>query len=92
MIAVEDILDMTDLTAEEIAAIAEHEHSSEVNAAVLAQYLLEHHHGAARVQDMICDDIRAALHKGDLAHARELFATLRHFMTEHPEAAHGIRS
>ncbi|WP_108260233.1 hypothetical protein [Mangrovicoccus ximenensis] len=91
MISVQDIIDMTDLTPDEIEAVAEHEHLCSVNAAALAQYMLEHHNGAAKVQDMICDDIREALHKGDLPHARDLFATLRHFMAEHPEAAHGIR-
>jgi hypothetical protein len=38
---------------------------------------------------MICDDIRAALGRGDLPHARALFAALRHVMAKHPEAACG---
>lgn len=91
MINMHDIIDMTDLTEAEIAAIAEHEGLPTVNAAALAQYVLAHHRGAARVHDMIADDIRAALHKQDLDHARELYATLKHFLAEHPEAAHGVR-
>jgi len=45
------------------------------------------HRGPQRVQQMICEDIRDALRRDDVAHARELFATLRHYMAEHPEAA-----
>lgn len=91
MINTDDIIDMTDLTAAEIDAIAEHEGLPVVNAAALAQYVLAHHRGAARVHDMICDDIRAALHRRDLSHARDLYATLKHFLSEHPEAVHGVQ-
>ena len=89
MITADDVIDMTDLTHEEIAAIAEHEGLPDVNAAALADYMVHMHHGTAHVQAMICDDIRLALHRDDLAHARELYATLRHFMASHPEAARG---
>ena len=34
---------------------------------------------------MIGEDMRDALMAGNLAHARELYATLRHFMATHPE-------
>lgn len=91
MINMHDIVDMTDLTDDEIAAVAEHEGLSKLNAAALAQYVLAHHRGAARVHDMICDDIRAALHKKDIDHARDLYVTLKHFIAEHPEAVHGVR-
>ncbi len=91
MITVTDIIDITDLTVAEIDAIAEHECLPRVNAAALAQYVLEHHRGTARVHDMICDDIRAAMHRGDVCHARELYETLRHFILHHPEAVHGVR-
>lgn len=89
MITLDDIEDMTDLSREEIAALAEHEHISEGNAALLGDYLMHMHHGPQRVQQMICEDIRAALHADDKAHARALFATLRQFMADHPEAARG---
>ena len=76
MIAVEDIEDLTDLTRDEIAAIAEHEYTGLVNAAMLGDYLMHKHHGPQRIQQMICDDIRVALHKDDVGHARELFHVL----------------
>lgn len=90
MITLDDIEDITDLTRDEIAALAEHEHVGLMTATLLGDYLMHQHHGPARVQQMICDDIRTALHKGDLPHARGLFATLRDYMTEHPEAARGV--
>ncbi len=89
MISLDDIEDMTCLTREEIAAIAEHEHLPEVNASALGEYLMHLHRGPQQVQAMICEDIRDALHKDDVAHARALFATLRHFIAEHPEAVRG---
>ena len=48
------------------------------------------HHGPQRVQEMMCDDIRQALHADDLSHARELFVVLKHFIAEHPDAARGV--
>ncbi|MEM1266105.1 MAG: hypothetical protein AAGI50_08830 [Pseudomonadota bacterium] len=90
MISIDDIIGMTDLTEDEIAAIGEHEHMELAPAAAMAGYLMHKHHGPAKIQAMICDDTREALHKGDLAHAWTLFAALRHFMAEHSEAARGV--
>jgi hypothetical protein len=90
MITLDDIEDMTCLTREEIDAVAEHEGLPEVNAACLAEYMMHQHHGPARLQEMICDDIRAALHRDDLAHAKDLYGVLHHFLREHPEAVRGV--
>ncbi|SMX49239.1 hypothetical protein [Maliponia aquimaris] len=89
MITLDDIEDMTCLTREEIEAVAELGHLPEVNAACLADYIMHQHHGPARVQEMICEDIRAALHRGDKTHVRELYGVLHHFLKEHPDAARG---
>ncbi|MGY6411384.1 MAG: hypothetical protein ACXIUV_10230 [Alkalilacustris sp.] len=86
MISLDDIEDMTCLTRAEIAAIAEHEHMPEVTASALGEYLMHIHKGPQQVQAMICEDIRDALHRDDLPHARELFATLKAFVAAHPEA------
>jgi len=80
---------MTDLTMAEVDAIAEHEHIQQVPAACLANYLLHSYKGPQRVQEMICDDIRAALHDDNLSHARELYAVLHRFISDHPQAAQG---
>ena len=89
MINANDIIDMTDLTRQEVAAIAEHEHIPEMAAALRGEYELHLHHGAAYVQGMICDDIREALHKKNMIHAKELYATLHAFLAAHPEAVRG---
>ncbi len=89
MINLDDILDLSDLTRDEIAAIAEHDHIGRVNATLLAEWLMAHHGGAHRIETIISEDIRGALHRGDLTHARELYSTLRAFVERHPEAVRG---
>ena len=89
MINENDILDMTCLTREQIAAIAAHEHIDAVGAAELGEYLMHIHHGPQRVQQMICEDIAAALHADDLTQARALYLALKGFLADHPEALRG---
>ncbi len=89
MISPDDIVDFCPLSREEVDALSEHEHVGEVTAASLAEYLMHQHKGPQKVQQMICEDIREALHRDDLEHARVLFAALRHFISEHPEAVRG---
>jgi hypothetical protein len=89
MISPEEIVGMTDLTEDEVAAVAEHEHTTDVLAAGLVEYLMHRHGGPQAINRMICEDIRAALHADDLAHARQLYAVLKHFIATHPEAAQG---
>lgn len=91
MISLDDIEDMTGLSRDEIDALAEHDHSDILTAALEGEYALHHHGGPQAVQQKICEDIRAALHADDLPHARALMAILRHFMHEHPEAARGAQ-
>ena len=90
MISLDDIEDMSALTRSEIDALAEHEHASTFDATLMGNYLMETHHGPQKVHEMICDDIRAALRADDVAHARALFAVLRGFLAEHPDAARGV--
>jgi hypothetical protein len=89
MINMHDIVDMTDLTEEEIAAIAEHEGLPDLNAAALADYMMHVRKGPQMVLRMISEDIRAALGRDDVQHARELYAVLHHFVSEHPDAVRG---
>ena len=87
MISIDDIIDMTGLTPDEVSAIAEHEHCSEACAAAMADYLLHKPDGAEAIRQMISDDIRHALRHGNRAHATELLAALKHFIAQHPEVA-----
>jgi hypothetical protein len=90
MITLEDVEDMSALTRAEIEALSEHEHISTFDATLMGDYMMHVHHGPQKVHEMICDDIRAAMHEDNVDHARELFAVLRGFLAEHPEAARGV--
>lgn len=87
MITLEDCIEFCGLTEEEVLAIAEHEHLSEIAATALAQYLLSQEHGSERVRDMIVDDIRQAqLTSGNKEKVLMLLHVLHHFLKTHPEA------
>ncbi|HTW35758.1 MAG TPA: hypothetical protein VMD53_14160 [Rhizomicrobium sp.] len=86
MITLEDCIAMSGLDAEEVAAIAEHEHVPEIAASALANYILRKIGGEKEIRQMIVDDIRAALDDGRMEHATELFMALRHFLSLHPDA------
>lgn len=87
MISLTDAIGLCDLTDEEVAALAEHEHVPAMVAATLGAYLLHERHGPERIRDMLLDDVRAAIRRHDVEHARSLVAALRHFLAEHPDAA-----
>jgi hypothetical protein len=84
MISREDCIALCGLTADEVDAIAEHEHLGDVQAAALADYLLHASHGPEKIRTMIVEDIRTALKEGRTPHAAQLLAVLRHFLHEHP--------
>ena len=86
MITLEDCIAFCGLTREELAGIAEHEHLPESAAAAFAAWMMERSEtGIPIVREMLRDDIRAAISAGNHAHAAELIAALRHFMTENPQ-------
>jgi len=87
MISLEDCLALCDLTPDEVAAVCEHEHLPEIIATSLGSYLLHSAHGSEKVRDMILDDIRTAVRRHDIPHARHLVSVLRTFLHEHPEAS-----
>lgn len=86
MLTFEDCLAFTDLTPEEIDAVAEHEHIPEMLALEFGRYLCETQSGERRLRAMILDDIEAARTRGDLAQAAKLRMVLKHFVETHPRA------
>ena len=84
MIALEDLIGFCDLTADEVHAIAEHEHISDALAAVLGTTLLQSEDGPEQIRVMLRDDIRAAVRRRDVGHARHLVSTLCRFLHQHP--------
>jgi hypothetical protein len=86
MITPEEAIDMTDLMPDEVAAVAEHQHLSAICAAAMAASLMRQDGGPRTIRRMIREDMRDAFRSGNTAHARELYATLRHFVAAHPDA------
>ncbi len=84
MLCLEDCLDMSDLGADEVAAIAEHEHIPDIVAAELGSELLKSEAGVFEIHRMLLEDIQTALDHGRIEHAAELASTYRHLQASHP--------
>lgn len=87
MLTYEDCLGMTDLTQNEVEAIAEHEHCHEIIALELGDYLMHTADGRPRIRTMILEDIATAEASGHPAHAEKLKLVLRQFCARFGEAA-----
>lgn len=86
MITIEDCIGMSDLTEDEVDAIAEHEHLPEIVAAELGSYLVATRAGQNEIRRMIEDDIAEAAAHGHHQRAAVLKLTLCHFLQEHEAA------
>jgi hypothetical protein len=86
MLTFEDCLGLCDLTEEEVAAIAEHEHIPEIVAIELGNYLIHTPDGVPAIKRIILDDIEAAKARGDMKHALALRLVLRHFVETHADS------
>jgi hypothetical protein len=80
-----DCLSLSELTANEIRAIAEHQHLSQMAALELGTWLIRQPDGCTYLKRMILDDIEAARARGDAAHAACLKLVMRHFCETHPD-------
>ena len=85
MLTLNDCIALSDLTKDEVNAIAEHEHCSEIIAAELGNYLIHSSEGVPMLKRIIIDDIHAARAREDWGHALKLRMVLRHFIATHPE-------
>lgn len=75
---------LSDLTDEDIRAIAEHERIPLMAAAEFGDYLIHRPDGEMCLKVIICDDIETARVHGDLMDALALKLALRRFIAEHP--------
>ncbi len=80
MLSLEDCIALSDLTPEEVDAIAEHEHLPEIIAAELGCYLVHCADGRQAIRAIIRDDIETARARLDFRRAAELKLMLRHFV------------
>jgi hypothetical protein len=85
MLTLEDCIALSDLSEEEIDAIAEHEHVPEIVATEIGNYLIRREDGTACLKRIILDDIEVAEARGDLEHASNLRNVLRHFIRTHAD-------
>lgn len=84
MLTLEDCIALCDLTKEEVAAIAEHEHIPEIVAVEMGNYLVHTPDGVPAIKRIILDDIESAKARGNQEHALALRLVLRHFVETHP--------
>jgi hypothetical protein len=85
MLTYEDCVGLSELTEDEIHAIAQHDHLTELAALELGAYLVKTEDGRLAIKKMILDDIERALGAGSEAEALKLKATLKHYVDTHPE-------
>lgn len=84
MLTYKECLEMSDLTQDEVDAIAEHEHTDPIIAMAMGNYLVTHE-GESKVRKIILDDIERAQRKGDKSHEELLQQVLQHFIETHPD-------
>lgn len=83
MLTIQDCIELSELSEDEILAIAEHEHLPEMVAVEMGCYLCHTPEGDKRIRRMIADDIRHARERGDIRHAAVLRTVLKHYLAEH---------
>jgi hypothetical protein len=84
MLCYEDCVGLSDLTEEEIEAIAQHEHLPEMAALEMGSYLVHTPGGAPLIKRIILDDIEEARRRGHAGKALQLKLVLKHFVETHP--------
>jgi len=85
MLTYEDCLGLCDLTEDEVAAIAEHEHIPRLVALELGNYLIHTKDGVPVLKRIILDDIAVSEKRKDWEHALKLRLVLRQFVRTHPD-------
>jgi len=83
MLTIEDCIALSELTEEEILAIAEHEHIPRMAAVELGSYLAQTPAGERRIKEMIVEDIAHALEQNDRERVLTLKMCLKHFLEHH---------
>ncbi len=89
MLTLQDCLAFSELTEDEILAIAEHENLIEAAALELGHTLVQTATGERRIEEMIVEDIVAAQRAGNSRHAAALKLVLTRFIAQHPGTPEG---
>lgn len=84
MLTYQDCVELSDLTEEEIEAIAQHEHLPEMAALELGSYMVHTEEGIPMIKRIILDDIEEARRRGHVEKILQLKLVLKHFVDTHP--------
>lgn len=87
MLTIQDCIELSELSEEEILAIAEHEHIPEMVAVELGNYLIHTPSGERKIKRMIAEDIAHARVVGNLKHAAVLRTVLKHYLEHHAKVS-----
>jgi hypothetical protein len=86
MLSIEDCVALSELSEDEVRAIAEHEHIPEIVAAEMGNYLVHTPDGEVRVRAILVDDLCTARDCGNTERVLALKMILKHYLGEHPVA------
>lgn len=86
MLSLQDCIDFSDLSEDEIGAIAEHEHVPEIVAAEIGATLLQSTSGVCLLKLYLLENIEQARALGHFEKAARLEKLYRRFDREHPGA------
>ncbi|HRD65119.1 MAG TPA: hypothetical protein PKY50_03105 [Candidatus Competibacter sp.] len=87
MLTYEDCVELSDLTEEEVEAIAQHERLPEMAALEMGSYLVHTPAGIPMIKRIILDDIEEARRHGYAQKVLQLKLVLKHFVDTHPSNA-----
>ncbi|PKO94315.1 MAG: hypothetical protein CVU16_03605 [Betaproteobacteria bacterium HGW-Betaproteobacteria-10] len=83
MLTIQDCIELSELTEDEVLAIAEHEHIPEMLAVEMGSYLVHTASGEKKIKRMIADDIAHSREAGNVKHAALLKKVLKHYLEHH---------
>ncbi len=83
MLTIQDCIELCHLDADEIKAIAEHEHLPDITAIELGEYLVTREDGPPLIRRMILDDIEAARKRGDEIEVQRYLGALKRFIASY---------
>ena len=87
MLSYEDCVEASDLTEEEIEAIAQHQHLPEMAALEMGSYLVHTSEGVPRIKSIILDDIEEERRRGHDEKVLQLKLVLKRFVETHPQGS-----
>lgn len=86
MLSLQECIDFSDLSKDEIEAIAEHEHVPQIIAAEIGSTLMQTASGVCLIKLYLLENLERARDLGQFEKARQLDSLYRRFVSAHPGA------